>query len=107
MHPARRLAGSVEVKYDITIPDGASTPSADDTLASLSEVTAEELTTMVREELASVGVTISVQVTETAAPTKQTITERITTTPSEMESAAFRVRVASLGLVAWAIAGLS
>jgi len=108
LQSGRRLAGAVDVKYDITIPEGTSAPTAEATMASIQAVSVAELTAMVSEELAKVGVTAAVQVTEATAPAAQTVTYTMTTstTTPGLTSAAWtgaRLSMASLGLVAWAI----
>jgi len=108
LESGRRLAGAVDVKYDITIPEGIAAPSAEETIASIQALPVAELTAMVAEELAKVGVTATVTVTEAAAPAATTVTYTETTTaayvaPTSSAPTHATLSVASLGLVAWAI----
>lgn len=94
---ARRLAGAVEVAYDISVPAGA-----DATAASLREVTAEQLASIVNEELASAGASAVVQVTEVSSQAAARPTTAAPETASSLASARATSLTVSLGLFACA-----
>jgi len=69
---SRRLEGSVEVAYKVTLPPGTPSDSAIASEAALSSISTEDLTTIVNEELKSGGIDMEVKVSEKSSVAKVT-----------------------------------
>jgi len=70
LQEARRLAGTVDVGYTVTLPPGTPSETSDATLQALTSISTEELTTIVNEELTSSGAGVEAQVTAKGAITR-------------------------------------
>jgi len=90
---SRRLEGTVEIDYRVTLPPGTTGESAGGSEAALSSISTDDLTTIVNDELKSAGASLEVEVKE-----KGTVA-RVTTADDDSAMTSFAALRSHFGMV--------